>query len=204
MIRNSIIRLLTVGSLATVLAACSLVPKGPELTVYQLPQREVQKQNTVPASDVLRVALPYSRNYLDTHRVIVVTPEKSLAVMEGIRWEDLGPVVFRDSLIRALRSAGIYRVVINEDTAAGDYSLRSDLHDFQLDYSVEPAQVVISLDASLSNLKVKDYPINTASFTARSTISDNSKGAILNAFADANQQVQSEIIQWLSMQPLAQ
>ena len=202
MVRKSIIRLSTIAALTMLLAACSIFPKSAELTVYQLPQRAVQSHNPVKINEVLRVAVPYTRNYLDTHRIVVVTPDHSLAVMDGIRWEDLGPIVFRDSLIRALRDANIYRAVINDDTEAGDYSLRSDLQDFQLDDSVEPPQVVISLDVSLSSLKIKDQPINTTSFTTKTALVDKSNDAVLNAFADANQQIQQQIIQWLSTQPL--
>ena len=201
MVKKSFLRLLTLGSLGTLLAACSILPEAPHLAVYQLPQGTLQAQNVAAKNEVLRVAIPYSRNYLNTPRVVAVTPERSLAVMDGIRWEDLGPIVFRDSLIRALRSANIYRAVINDDTAAGDYSLRSDLQDFQLDHSVEPAEVVISVDASLSSLKVRDYPVSTASFKARAPLEAASDEAVLNAFAEANQQIHLQIVQWLSAQP---
>lgn len=203
MVKKSFVRLLTISSLSTLLAACSILPKAPQLTVYQLPQGEIQGQSAVTKNEVLRVAIPYSRSYLNTQRVVTVTPERSLAVMDGIRWEDLGPIVFRDSLIRALRDASIYRAVINDDTATGDYSLRSDLQDFQLDHSVEPAEVVISVDASLSSLKVKDYPISTASFSARTPLKAASDESVLNAFAEANQQIHLQIIQWLSALPSA-
>lgn len=203
MVKKSFVRLLTISSLSTLLAACSILPKAPQLTVYQLPQSKIQGQSVVTKNEVLRVSIPYSRNYLNTQRVVTVTPERSLAVMDGIRWEDLGPIVFRDSLIRALRDASIYRAVINDDTATGDYSLRSDLQDFQLDHSVEPAEVVISVDASLSSLKVKDYPISTASFSARTPLKAASDESVLNAFAEANQQIHLQIIQWLSALPSA-
>ena len=201
MVRKSFTKLFAASSLALLLGACSILPKAPQLTVYKLPQLEVQRQQAVTVNEVIRVAIPYTRNYLDTHRIIVVTPEHSLAVMDGIRWEDLGPIVFRDSLIRALRSANRYRAVINDDTAAGDYSLRSELQDFQLDYSVEPAEVVISVDTSLSSLKTKDYPISTASFSAREPLEAASDEAVLNAFAKANQQIHQQVIQWLSSLP---
>ncbi|MDO5666336.1 MAG: ABC-type transport auxiliary lipoprotein family protein [Alcaligenaceae bacterium] len=203
MVNSSIIRLVIVNSLVLFLSACSILPKSPDLNVYQLPQREIQRQSAASVNDVLRVAIPYSRNYLDTQRVVAVTPERSLAVMDGMRWEDLSPIVFRDSLIRALRSAGIYRAVINDDTPSGDYSLRSDLQDFQLDHSVQPAEVVISLDANLTNLKDIDQATNTRSFRARAPLLAESNEAVVEAFAEANHQIQLQIIQWLSTQPRA-
>lgn len=199
MVKKSFIKLVTVSSFIF-LGACSILPEAPQLTVYQLPQRDVQVQSSVPSSDVLRVSIPYARSYLNTHRMIVVTPEHSLAVMEGVRWEDLGPIVFRDSLIRALRSANIYRAVINDDSASGDYSLRSDLQEFQVDYSVQPAEVVISLDVGLRSLRTIDQAVKTANFTARAALSAESDAAVLSAFADANQQIQQQLIQWLGTQ----
>lgn len=203
MVNKSIRRLVSVASLVTVLTACSVLPKSPELTVYQLPQREIQQHHAATVNEVLRVAIPYSRNYLDTHRVVAVTPQGSLAVMDGIRWEDLSPIVFRDSLIRALRSAGIYRAVINDDTPSGDYSLRSDLQDFQIDHSVQPPEVVITLDANLTNLKNIDQATNTRSFSVRAPLRAESNEAVVEAFADANHQIHQQIIQWLSTQPRA-
>lgn len=203
MVKKSMTRLIVMGSFVTLLSACSILPKSPTLTVYQLPQREIQSQSVSSVNEVLRVAIPYSRNYLDTQRIVVVTPERSLAVVDGIRWEDLSPIVFRDSLIRALRSAGIYRAVINDDTSSGDYSLRSDLQDFQLDHSVQPAEAVISLDANLTNLKNIDQATNTRSFSARSPLRAESNEAVIEAFAEANHQIQQQIIQWLSTQPRA-
>lgn len=199
MVKKSFIKLVTVSSFIF-LGACSILPEAPQLTVYQLPQRDVQVQSSVPSSEVLRVSIPYARSYLNTHRMIVVTPEHSLAVMEGVRWEDLGPIVFRDSLIRALRSANIYRAVINDDSASGDYSLRSDLQEFQVDYSVQPAEVVISLDVGLRSLRTIDQAVKTANFTARAALSAESDAAVLSAFADANQQIQQQLIQWLGTQ----
>jgi cholesterol transport system auxiliary component len=198
MVKTTTIRLLATGALAALLSACSILPKGPELTVYQLPQRQIQAQSVIVSDEILRVAIPYSRSYLNTHRIVTVTPEHSLAVMDGIRWEDSAPVVFRDSLIRALRSAEVYRAVINDDTASGDHSLRSDLQDFQLDLSEQPGQVVISLDVSLSNLRNKDALIKTRSFSARAPLQAESNDAVITAFADANQQIQQQIIQWLA------
>lgn len=203
MVKKSMTRLIVMGSFVTLLSACSILPKSPTLTVYQLPQREIQSQSVSSVNEVLRVAIPYSRNYLDTQRIVVVTPERSLAVVDGIRWEDLSPIVFRDSLIRALRSAGIYRAVINDDTSSGDYSLRSDLQDFQLDHSVQPAEAVISLDVNLTNLKNIDQATNTRSFSARSPLRAESNEAVIEAFAEANHQIQQQIIQWLSTQPRA-
>ncbi|WP_432784909.1 hypothetical protein AAEX37_01838 [Oligella sp. MSHR50489EDL] len=203
MVKKSMHRFIFSASLAALISACSIIPKSPELTVYQLPQRETVAQRATSVNEVLRVAIPYSRNYLDTSRIVAVTPEHHLAVMDGIRWEDLGPIVFRDSLIRALRSAGIYRAVINDDTPSGDYSLRSDLQDFQVDHTVRPAEVVISLDANLTNLKNPNEPTNTRSFTARAALAAASNEAVIEAFAEANRQIQTQIIDWLSTQPQA-
>lgn len=203
MVKQSIGRIMLLGALATLVSACSIIPKSPKLTVYQLPQRAQAVQSSTTLNKVLRVAIPYSRNYLDTSRIVAVTPEHHMAVMGGIRWEDLGPIVFRDSLIRALRSAGIYRAVINDDTPSGDYALRSDLQDFQVDHSVQPATVVISLDVNLTNLKNPNEPTNTRSFTARAALAAASDEAVIEAFADANQQIQTQIIDWLSSQPSA-
>ncbi len=202
MVRKSFIKLLTVSSLVFLLGACSVFPKAPQLTVYPLPQRDIQRYNTVVTHDVLSVATPYAISYLDTNRIVVVTPQHSLAVMEGIRWEDLGPIVFRDSLISTLRRANIYSAVINDSAGAGDYSLRSDLQSFQMDYSVQPAEAVISVDATLINLKASSQTYKTASFIARAALSAESDAAVVNAFADANQQLQQQLIQWLSMQLL--
>lgn len=203
MVKKSMRRFVILSSLVTLISACSIIPKSPELTVYQLPQRETVAQRATSVNEVLRVAIPYSRNYLDTSRIVAVTPEHHLAVMDGIRWEDLGPIVFRDSLIRALRSAGIYRAVINDDTPSGDYSLRSDLQDFQVDHTMQPAEVVISLDANLTNLKNPNEPTNTRSFTARAALAEGSNEAVIEAFAEANRQIQAQIIDWLSTQPKA-
>ena len=202
MVRKSLTKLIAVSSFTLLLSACSIIPKAPQLTVYQLPQRDVQRLSTVTANGVLRVSIPYTRNYLNTNRIIVLTPQHSLAVMDGMRWEDLGPIVFRDSLIRALRSANIYRAVINDDTAAGNYALRSDLQDFQVDYTVQPAEVVIGLDVSLSSLRKRDSAVKTTNFTARAALSAESDEAVVNAFADANQQIQQQLIQWLGTKPL--
>ncbi|NLA51417.1 MAG: hypothetical protein GX860_04710 [Alcaligenaceae bacterium] len=202
MVRKSFIKLLTVSSLVLLLGACSIFPKAPQMTVYPLPQRDVQRHSTVAVDKVLSVATPYAISYLDTNRIVVMTPQHSLAVMEGIRWDDLGPIVFRDSLISSLRRANIYSAVINDGTGVGDYSLRSDLQDFQMDYSVQPAEAVISIDATLISLKARSQAYKTASFTARAALSAESDEAVVNAFADANQQLQQQLIQWLSTQPL--
>lgn len=201
MVKKTITRLTVLGFMTVSLAACSIFPKSPELTVYQLPQRDTHTQSAPTRDAVLRVAIPYSRNYLDTQRVVVITPERNLAVMDGIRWEDLSPVIVRDSLIRAIRSADIYSAVTNDETTLGDYSLRSDLQDFQLDYSVEPAEVVISLDANLVNLKTTNKLTHTRNFSARSPLRMRSNEAVIEAFADANHQIQQQIIQWLITLP---
>ncbi|NLA89908.1 MAG: hypothetical protein GX844_08585 [Alcaligenaceae bacterium] len=203
MVRKSMIRLAVAGTLMACLSACTILPKGPELTVYQLPQLPVHAQSAPSNQDVLRVAIPYSSNYLNTQRVAVLTPERSLAVMNGIRWEDLSTVVFRDSLIRAIRSAGIYKSVTNDDTSLGNYVLLSELQDFQVDYTMEPAQVVVSVDVNLVDLEssAKRTSTNSRFFSATAPVQSKSNEAVIDAFADANNQVQQQVIQWLSTLP---
>lgn len=203
---TNINKLTLVGAVVALVSACTILPAAPNLTVYQMPQHNLSQQATPMSNDVLKVARPYSRSYLDSNRVVVRTEEGNLAVLAGLRWDDLAPVVYRDSLIRALRSAGIYRAVVSDDASQGDFVLETDLHEFLVDYTKQPAEVVISVDTKLSNHKAETPLVSTASFAAKAPlpagVSKDNAEAIFDAFGVANQQVQQQVAQWLLTQPL--
>ncbi len=141
--------------LASLLAACSVLPESKLQQVYGLlPAAPAPAANAAPARAApgftLRVLTPYSNRMLAGTRILVRPQGSSLNVYEGARWTDPAPVMLRDRLVAVFRADGRLGAVSNDSAQlASDLSLGGDLNHFEVAYEGERPVVHIQWDALL-------------------------------------------------------
>jgi len=184
---------------ASLLGACSILPKSEVLQVYRLPAQPLTSQ--APTVDwALRVNKPYSSQLLDSTRIAVLPPGDQISAYQGVRWSDRAPLLLRDRLIDALRDDGRIPAVSSDDSRLhADLELSSDLRAFHSEYQGDRPQARILLEARLvqsGNLRI----LASRRFNVSQTASDASVGAVVQAFGLAADQLARELVDWTLQQ----
>lgn len=194
-----LMRICLLGLSILSLSACSILPKAPAVNTYQLPPSNVSvRVNSKPLS--LMVATPYANRYLNHQRLVVVKANHEVQSYAGMRWDDELPTVFRNRLIDDVRRSQAYRTVVNDKEAVlTDLVLRTDLLAYQLQFMQNQPFVVISVDANLFNAKDSSV-IGSKRFSVNAPVNSAELNDVVPALAQLNDQVNTQIIQWLASQ----
>ena len=151
---NTRCRLLLALAGMLALSACSmLVGKREDLTVYA--PRLARAEPAAPAAAAARrwqlsVAEPRAIGPLDGSRIAVMPAAGELQTYKGARWRDSAPLMLQQLLLEAFQNAGFAGIGEPASMLHADFSLQSDLQDFQAEYrDAKVPTVVLRLHAVL-------------------------------------------------------
>ncbi|AMD00201.1 ABC-type transport auxiliary lipoprotein family protein [Halomonas chromatireducens] len=188
---------------AGLLSACTLMPAGDPVRLYDLPANplENRRQAEAPADGVtLRLATPNAGGLLDGSRIVVVPTPNQPQVYQGARWADATPVLMRNRLIDAFQEDGRITRLIHADTPlSADLELTSDLRAFQSEYHGGHPEAVIRLDARLIDSRSRQL-LGSQRFTHRQAAAGTDLAAVVDAFGQAADQLAQELVDWTTGQ----
>ncbi|WP_342246583.1 ABC-type transport auxiliary lipoprotein family protein [Pseudomonas sp. OTU5201] len=178
------------------LSACSILPKGEELVVYQLPASSAAPMNGRTVDWALQVNKPLASPLLDSTRIAVLPEGDRISAYQGVRWEDRGTLLLRDRLIDAFRSDGRIGAVSSDDSRLDtDLVLAGDLRAFQGEYRAGRVEVHILLEARLvqsSNRRM----LASQRFEVREAASDKAPAQVVAAFGHAADRLAAQVLDW--------
>lgn len=150
----SLLRLVLTGLLSVVcLAACNVIPKPVEVTIYPLPYESTSPANGTQALTI-QVSQPRALYTLDNKRISVFLQDGSQAYMQQVRLQDRMPLLVQHHIVRGLRDANVVQsVVSNNDAAAYQFELVSYISQFavrQGSPSIAEVEVTAHLIRSLN------------------------------------------------------
>ena len=180
-------------------SACSILPKPDPSDVYRLASTQPASQGT-PVSWSLRVTKPQTSEFLDSPRIAVVPDGNLISNYANSRWSDPAPVLLRNRLLDGFQRDGRVTLLSTDETnLQADYELGGQLQAFQSEYRGKSVEVVIRLDARL--VRGRDQRIIASRrFDVRQPVSDTQEPAVVAAFSQAGDQLNTQVVDWVVSQ----
>ena len=180
-------------------SACSILPKADPSDVYRLASAQTTTQGT-PVGWSLRLTKPQTSEFLDSPRIAVVPNGDLISSYANSRWSDPAPVLLRNRLLDGFQSDGRVTLLSTDDTnLQADYELGGQLQAFQSEYRGKAVEVVIRLDARL--VRGRDQRIIASRrFEVRQPVSDAKVPAVVAAFGQAGDQLNTQVVDWVVSQ----
>lgn len=184
--------------LVSLLGACTLLPEGETLTLYQLPGTApavITDTPLIPArSWLLRVNTPSSAPLLDSSRILVRPQGNRLSAYQGVRWSDHPARLLRDRLIAAFAEDGrVIALSDEEQRLSAALELDGDLLAFHSEYQGDRPTVHLLLQARLRD---GTRLIASRRFDVRQAPADSSIESVVTAFGQAAEQLSRQLLEW--------
>lgn len=196
------IRPLLVGVIATLIGACSVLPKPESPDVYRLPQTPLPRAQASAVAWSLRVDTPSAERMIDSSRITVVPQGNVVSIYKGARWSDNGTTLLRNRFIDAFHDDGRIGALSSDDSSLqADYSLAGDLRAFQSEYQGGQPVVVIRLDARLvqnNGLRI----IAARRFEVSQPAGGTAVPQVVAAFGQASDALAGQLVAWTMQQSL--
>jgi cholesterol transport system auxiliary component len=175
------------GAVALALAACA---SGPPATMFDLAAATPPPAHALRAQ--IRIGQPTATANLDSDRILVRNAG-TLATLEGARWSEALPALFRTRLAQSFQNAGLARW-IDGPAANADYEVDLDIRAFELD--AETREIHLDIAAwvvSLGGGRIKADQI----FTLRVPVASTDGAAVAAAMDQAASTVMTEIVKFV-------
>ncbi len=141
----------------------------------------------------IRVGQPTATANLDSDRILVRDSE-TLATLEGARWSESLPALFRARLAQSFQNAGLARW-IDGPAATADYEVDLDIRAFELDAETKEVHVDIAAwIVSLGGGRIRADEI----FTQRAPVSSTDPAAVAAAMDQAASTVMAQIVKFVA------
>ena len=175
-------------AVALTLAACA---SGPPPTMYDLAAARPPPARALRAQ--IRVGQPTATANLDSDRILVRDSD-TLATLEGARWSESLPALFRTRLTQSFQNAGLARW-IDGPAANADYEVDLDIRAFELDAQTKEVHVdVAAWVVSLGSGRIKADQI----FTLRMPVASTAAADVAAAADQAASTVMTEIVKFVA------
>lgn len=180
----------------SLLGACSILPKGEELAVYQLPATGAAPARGVEVDWALQINKPLASPLLDSTRIAVLPEGDRISAYQGVRWDDRGTLLLRDRLIDAFRADGRVGAVSSDDSRlATDLVLSGDLRAFQGEYRAGRVEVHILLEARLVQSGTRRM-LASQRFDVREAAGGKTPAQVVTAFGLAADRLAAQVLDW--------
>ena len=141
----------------------------------------------------IRVGQPNATADLDSDRILVRDSD-TLAILEGARWSESLPALFRARLAQSFQNAGLARW-IDGPAANADYEIDLDIRAFELDAQTKEIHVdVAAWIVSLGSGRIKADQI----FTLRTPVASTNAADVAAAMDQAASTVMAEIVKFVA------
>jgi cholesterol transport system auxiliary component len=188
-------RRLLLATAVLALSGCSILPKSEPSDVYRLPTASISAKATTPAPWSLRVVRPKSSEALDSAHIAVIPQGDVISSYKGARWSDPAPVLLRNRLTDGFyRDGRVQSISTDDSNLQADFELGGELQAFQTEYRGQSVEVVIRLDARLSDDRQRI--IASRRFDVRQPLSDKQVSAVVAGFGQASDTLTAQVLQW--------
>ncbi|MNF39783.1 hypothetical protein D3C84_207760 [compost metagenome] len=178
------------------LGACSILPKGEELMVYQLPVTGAASARGAEVDWALQINKPLASPLLDSTRIAVLPEGDRISAYQGVRWDDRGTLLLRDRLIDAFRADGRVGAVSSDDSRlTTDLVLAGDLRAFQGEYRAGKVEVHILLEARLVRSDTRRM-LASQRFDLREAAGGTTPAQVVAAFGLAADRLSAQVLDW--------
>jgi cholesterol transport system auxiliary component len=180
------------------LAGCSasdlLAPSGAPAKIYTL-RAPTQVATSAPQAHwQLLVGTPEAGLDLDNSRIAVIPSSMRIDYYANVVWADRPPVMLRDLLVESFdRSGRIGAVERQSGTLKSDFSLSSDLRDFQVETIGEP---VAHISLTVRLVRSRDRAIVASRRFETTTPAGSSFDGAIAAFDQGLQSLLPQIVDW--------
>lgn len=175
---------------------------GPAAKLYNLTPKSTYSNNLPTVNWQLVVEMPISAETLNTPRIALSRAPLTLDYYGGARWSERAPVMVQTLLVESFENTGRIVAVARKSTdLRADYVLKTDLREFQAEYSGEgPPIVFVRLNAKL--IKMPQRTI-IASFRSERRVQAVSIKLIdvIHSFDQALGKVIKDVVEWALMAP---
>ena len=201
--RTSMISLAAMISLALLSGCIDLLPGGgPAAKLYSLTPKSSYDENLPKVDWQLVVELPISAESLNTARITLSRAPLTLDYYGGARWSERAPVMVQTLLVESFENSGRIVAVARKSTdLRADYVLKTDLREFQAEYSGDgPPVIHVELNAKL--IKMPQRTI-IASFKSERKVQAGGTELIyiIRAFDQALGKVLKGVVEWALVTP---
>lgn len=199
---------LTLAGMAASVAGCTgitLLPAAPQL--YTLTPKNTFDPTLPNVEWQLLVEPPIAPAGLDTARIPVRDSPVTLDYYAGVAWPDRVPPMVQTLLIQSFENTG--RIISVGRDAVGlraDYLLKTELRDFQADYSGRTASqaetaptAVVRMNAKLVSFPAREI-IAGENFEAREPAASPRFEDIILAYDEALGKVMRRLVEWTLVQ----
>ena len=189
--------------LAVALMGCGgLLPNpGPLPTLYTLTPKNTFRDDLPTVTHQLVVEEPRAAGALATQSIAIRTDPVELQYFAGARWTERAPRLIQTLLVESFENTGEIVAVGREAIGLrSDYNLRSDLREFQVEYSDpdSPPLVRVRINAKLIRQPRREIVASrTFEHTAQATTT-GTRAAIM-AFDEALGKVLRRVVEWTLM-----
>lgn len=170
------------------LGGCStlLPPPPPPDNIYLLEDSAVtapvpdSSRSAPPKRDlVLAVSMPRARAGFDTAQMVWVRQMHELHVYSRNRWADTPARMLAPLLVRALERSGVFHAVVSTPSAvSATLRLDTELVRLQQDFSVQPSQVQLTLNAQLIDLRTQHVIASTELDETENAATEDAYGGV--------------------------
>ena len=182
-------------AVATLLAACSVLPQREPVQVWQPEESAASAAATLAADFSLRVDTPNTTGALDATGIVVMPDPGQVSTYKGARWSEPPALLVRHRLVDAFMAAKLPAVTTDDDHFSSDYTLSGDLRTFQSEYRSGSPVVVVRFDAQLRRGGARNL-LATRSFVVTQQPSGVDVPQVVAAFGAADDQLAQQVVAW--------
>jgi len=191
--------LATMGCLiAGLLAGCADILPGNTPKLFILTPKNTYDADLPKVPWQLLVEQPDAPLSLDTTRIALQNSPTTIDYFANAAWTDRAPIMVQRLLIESFENTGKITAVGRDAVGLrADYVLKTDLRDFEADYTDPNAPPTVRVRLVVRLVKMPERQIvGEWGDTQRATASVNSTDAIIYAFDEALGAAMKRVVQW--------
>ena len=175
---------------------------GPAAKLYNLTPKSTYSDNLPTVNWQLVVEMPISAETLNTPRIALSRAPLTLDYYGGARWSERAPVMVQTLLVESFENTGRIVAVARKSTdLRADYVLKTDLREFQAEYSGEgPPIVFVRLNAKLIKMPQRTIIASFRSERREQAVSIKLID-VIHSFDQALGKVIKDVVEWALMAP---
>jgi cholesterol transport system auxiliary component len=191
-----------VVALALMAAACQLPGAGEPPNLYTLSPKSTFAPDLPRVDWQLIIETPIAAAGLNTSRIALQRSPVTLEYYANANWTDVAPLMVQTLLIESFENSGKIVAVSRESTSVrGDYTLKTELREFQAEYDgAGPPRARVRINAKLTRMADRSIiASHTVERMARAEAGDLPSIAL--AFDEALGGAMRRIVEWALSAP---
>ncbi len=182
---------------AMLLGACSFgLGGGSAPATFDLDAPTIEKYQGA-RSIQLTINPPVAVKTIDTEEILVKGPNGRVAYFSGMAWGDRLPRLFQARLVEVFANSNAFRAVLtNQDRVTGDFSISTEIRDFQVETTANGSEAVVDVYVKVVNER-SNTVVTTRRFQERTHAVAEDPAAGVHALNMTFQKVALDIVAWV-------